>query len=393
MPRDTHPAAGMRLFGVTIAPAPPPAAEADPPDRDRSPNPPVAAREDVMRKCKSMGNLAAAAAAADSGGGGGAGDGYLSDGGLMPSSGKRRRAQERKKDNMREQLNSDLRPKTSTKKSVPWTEEEHRTFLAGLEKLGKGDWRGIAKNFVTTRTPTQVASHAQKYFLRQTNPNKKKRRSSLFDMMPSDLSPAQHCPILPPSMAKVHDVVAMTKQLQKSNLEGISSSNKANMAPQVRRDLPPVPSFKATNVGSSLSKPGHMDCTYRTPFPFIQVPRAPEGTSSSTSAAASITAPAFQSNLTACTTVFLSPQNNPSSLPTPKTDPQAEKKDLELTVAPPSQQNMTNISSQNAVVHVHEWFSALDPGRRYSILSVEKVTVKGEGNRVFLQPLHTWLFT
>jgi hypothetical protein len=96
MPRDSRPA-GMRLFGVTIAPAP----EADPPVRDPSPNPPVAAREDVMRKCKSMGNLAALGAVADGGGGGadggGAGDGYLSDGGLMQSSGKRRRAQERKK--------------------------------------------------------------------------------------------------------------------------------------------------------------------------------------------------------------------------------------------------------------------------------------------------------
>ncbi|KAJ4952052.1 hypothetical protein NE237_028884 [Protea cynaroides] len=70
------------------------------------------------------------------------------------------------------------------KKGVPWTEEEHRTFLAGLEKLGKGDWRGISRNFVTTRTPTQVASHAQKYFLRQTSHNKK-RRSSLFDMVGS----------------------------------------------------------------------------------------------------------------------------------------------------------------------------------------------------------------
>ncbi|XP_062196551.1 transcription factor MYBS2-like [Phragmites australis] len=326
MPQDSRPA-GMRLFGVTIAPAPQPAQEADPPDRDPSPNPPVAAREDVMRKCKSMGNLAAVGASTD---GVGAGDGYLSDGGLMQSPGKRRRAQERKK-------------------AVPWTEEEHRTFLAGLEKLGKGDWRGIAKNFVTTRTPTQVASHAQKYFLRQTNPNKKKRRSSLFDMMPSDLSPALNCPILPPSMAKVHDMVAMTKQLQNSNLEGVSSSNTANIAPQVGRDLPPVPSFKANNIDSSFSKFDHMERFYRTSFPFRPVPRAPEGTSSSTPATANIIAPASQANLTACTTTFfLSPRSDPSSLPPPKADPPAENKDLELAVAPPSQQTMTNLSSQNA---------------------------------------------
>ncbi|KAK9071229.1 hypothetical protein SSX86_009797 [Deinandra increscens subsp. villosa] len=69
------------------------------------------------------------------------------------------------------------------KKGLPWSEDEHRRFLAGLEKLGKGDWRGISRNFVTTRTPTQVASHAQKYFLRQVSLAKKKRRSSLFDLV------------------------------------------------------------------------------------------------------------------------------------------------------------------------------------------------------------------
>ncbi|KAF2323472.1 hypothetical protein P3X46_011059 [Hevea brasiliensis] len=68
------------------------------------------------------------------------------------------------------------------KKGVPWTEEEHRLFLIGLQKLGKGDWRGIAKNYVVSRTPTQVASHAQKYFIRQSNATRRKRRSSLFDM-------------------------------------------------------------------------------------------------------------------------------------------------------------------------------------------------------------------
>ncbi|KAL9266621.1 Transcription factor KUA1-like protein [Drosera capensis] len=69
------------------------------------------------------------------------------------------------------------------KKGVPWTEEEHRMFLLGLQKLGKGDWRGISRNFVISRTPTQVASHAQKYFIRQSNASRRKRRSSLFDIV------------------------------------------------------------------------------------------------------------------------------------------------------------------------------------------------------------------
>ncbi|XP_074264769.1 transcription factor MYBS3-like [Silene latifolia] len=72
------------------------------------------------------------------------------------------------------------------KKGIAWTEEEHRMFLLGLQKLGKGDWRGISRNYVMSRTPTQVASHAQKYFIRQSNVSRRKRRSSLFDIVADD---------------------------------------------------------------------------------------------------------------------------------------------------------------------------------------------------------------
>ncbi|KAF0984181.1 hypothetical protein FDP41_007358 [Naegleria fowleri] len=45
-----------------------------------------------------------------------------------------------------------------------WTEKEHEDFVRGLNECGKGKWREIAEKYVKTRTRTQVASHAQKYF-------------------------------------------------------------------------------------------------------------------------------------------------------------------------------------------------------------------------------------
>ncbi|KAG5607787.1 hypothetical protein H5410_029279, partial [Solanum commersonii] len=68
------------------------------------------------------------------------------------------------------------------KKGTPWTEDEHRLFLIGLDKYGKGDWRSISRNVVVSRTPTQVASHAQKYFIRQQAMKKERKRSSIHDI-------------------------------------------------------------------------------------------------------------------------------------------------------------------------------------------------------------------
>ncbi|KAI5070092.1 hypothetical protein GOP47_0014435 [Adiantum capillus-veneris] len=79
------------------------------------------------------------------------------------------------------------------RKGVPWTEEEHKNFLLGLAKFGKGDWRSISRNFVRTRTPTQVASHAQKYFIRLTSIKKDRRRSSIHDITSVNGDAVQPC--------------------------------------------------------------------------------------------------------------------------------------------------------------------------------------------------------
>lgn len=82
-------------------------------------------------------------------------------------------------------------PEQERKKGIPWTEEEHKLFLMGLKKYGKGDWRNISRNFVVTRTPTQVASHAQKYFIRQLSGGKDKRRASIHDITTINLNDNQ----------------------------------------------------------------------------------------------------------------------------------------------------------------------------------------------------------
>lgn len=66
-----------------------------------------------------------------------------------------------------------------------WTKEEHILFLNGLQIHGKGAWKEISM-IVRTRTPTQIQSHAQKYFLRQKQQVKNKR--SIHDISLDDLT-------------------------------------------------------------------------------------------------------------------------------------------------------------------------------------------------------------
>ncbi|XP_002993844.2 transcription factor MYBS3 isoform X1 [Selaginella moellendorffii] len=187
----------------------------------------------AMRRSASAGNLvtmqaiatptsssAVASEQSESGG-----DGYASDGLVQASSYARAR-----------------------KKGVPWREEEHRLFLVGLHALGKGDWRGISRNYVTSRTPTQVASHAQKYFIRQSNLTKRKRRSSLFDISPeADCNPRRN--------------------LRGKQAMDDATSSDPRESPRFQRHLPPLAPQEESISSSSVENPRQWLCISTSPNP------------------------------------------------------------------------------------------------------------------------------
>ncbi|KAL3631090.1 hypothetical protein CASFOL_024074 [Castilleja foliolosa] len=119
------------------------------------------------------------------------------------------------------------------KRGVPWSEEEHRLFLLGLQKVGKGDWRGISRNYVKTRTPTQVASHAQKYFLRRTNLNRRRRRSSLFDITTDVVGSAIEDHMNQETLTQLP-----ITQVQQQNPSNLTYPNPMTITPLVTSDSP-----------------------------------------------------------------------------------------------------------------------------------------------------------
>ncbi|KAI8007281.1 Transcription factor SRM1 [Camellia lanceoleosa] len=83
---------------------------------------------------------------------------------------------------VRSRLGPRRRRRLSTARPIGRKEPRGRKKNTGLKTYGKGDWRSISRNVVVTRTPTQVASHAQKYYLRQNSAKKERKRSSIHDI-------------------------------------------------------------------------------------------------------------------------------------------------------------------------------------------------------------------
>ncbi|KAF8412436.1 hypothetical protein HHK36_000400 [Tetracentron sinense] len=139
------------------------------------------------------------------------------------------------------------------KKGVPWTEEEHKMFLLGLQKLGRGDWRGIARNYVISRTPTQVASHAQKYFIRQTNVSRRKRRSSLFDMIADE---SADTPVVPQELFPISHPQAETQR-----------NNPLPATPALDEECESMDSTNSNDGEPVPPKPESSQCSYPVIFP------------------------------------------------------------------------------------------------------------------------------
>lgn len=157
------------------------------------------------------------------------------------------------------------------KKSIFFLPWQSRLFLLGLEKYGKGDWRSISRNFVVTRTPTQVASHAQKYFIRLNSINKDRRRSSIHDITNvNDVA-------VPPGTITGHTNGSSAGSSSKPSKQ-LSQSPAAPSGVGMYGGTTigqPVGGHFISAIGTPVIPPQHMAYGVRAPVPGQMVPGAP----------------------------------------------------------------------------------------------------------------------
>ncbi|CAL9231320.1 unnamed protein product [Arabidopsis halleri] len=142
--------------------------------------------------------------------------------------------------------------KQKRRKGIPWTSIEHRQFLLGLKKYGKGDWRSISRHCVVTRTSTQVASHAQKYFAHINSKDKKRKRPSIHDITVAE----KQC--------------ISTKQRpitwQNRNINGATTSNthanQTTLQPSLNLPIYDRPNIWNTQATQAISQPSLNHPTY-----------------------------------------------------------------------------------------------------------------------------------
>lgn len=63
-------------------------------------------------------------------------------------------------------------------KTGRWSQNEHQGFIEGIRVYGK-NWKLVSQH-IGTRSSTQVRSHAQKYFLRETTKKEVRQQANEY---------------------------------------------------------------------------------------------------------------------------------------------------------------------------------------------------------------------
>jgi len=129
----------------------------------------------------------------------------------------------------------------------------------GVEKYGKGKWLKISENFVVTRTHTQVASHAQKYFKGLNSTKEKKERS----------------------WSSIHDVTYVENgeiSAPQGPITGKASNSTAISAGQSATQTPQAPSAGTRTLNNPPAPPARVYAPRQAPHAGMYVLTPPAGT-------------------------------------------------------------------------------------------------------------------
>ncbi|KAI9121447.1 hypothetical protein K1719_008480 [Acacia pycnantha] len=155
-----------------------------------------------------------------------------------------------------------------------WTFEEHALFLLGEQKYGKGPWKNISEKAVVTRNATQVASHAQKFYIRQ----KEKEtivhsRGSIHDFTLANyppqylndlLSSRPHltpgpCMIMQQPSSSIHSHLPPHNDHHSLPMTQLGTQIPSNLSQSHQDSLPALYDFQLNQLSTSMNQVGPQD--------------------------------------------------------------------------------------------------------------------------------------
>ncbi|WVY92523.1 hypothetical protein V8G54_031611 [Vigna mungo] len=158
---------------------------------------------------------------------------------------------------------------SNKRKRITWTKEEHRRFLEGLDICGKGNWKNISA-YIQTKSASQVASHAQKYFIRQSKSKEQKKRKSIHDMVMENTTHTNRNL----ASSQFYEMQPLNPYMNMSHPQEL---NHINMTYQPREEMINQNHMNSNNIFDHPANFNQMQPSQAIPFnPYIDMPHPPE---------------------------------------------------------------------------------------------------------------------